>query len=220
MSQPMNPYDSPESLPSGTGGAKKVLLGLGIGCGLMAVICCGGGLVSMYWLGKSIQQATSKDPAKIREVTEQIATIAIPDKFQPETSLDAKIPVIGGMQMAVYRDPNTGATLSLIQFTSDAVAKDRNLRRQLQSSMEPKYTDLHDKKQQVRPETSEEFETTLNGEPAKFTIVEGSVAPASGELLQVSGNFRGKGGFAQLLLEAAKAEFTKEQAIELLKSMK
>ncbi len=215
MSQPMNPYDNAESRPPGMSGTTKVLLGLGIGCGVLALLCCGGAGVTMYWFGKSIQESMSKDPAKIREVTNEIVTIDIPASFQPEMSMDMQIPFAGGMQMAMYRDPAAGATLTLTQFTSEAIANDPEMREKFETSVDQQH-----KKKQMQVNKSENFETTIHGEAATFAIAEGTADNAAGELWQVTGSFHGKAGLAQLMLEAKSSNFTKEQVLELLKSMK
>ena len=50
MSQPMNPYDTPEHSRPGMSGTTKVLLGMGIGCGVLVLLCCGFFGASTFWL--------------------------------------------------------------------------------------------------------------------------------------------------------------------------
>ncbi len=212
----MNPHDNFEPPKSGMSGTTKVLIGLGIGCGVVLLLCCGGFVTVSYWGYNLAKNATSKDPATIQRVTGEIVTIDVPQSFRPESSIDMQIPFgYGSMQMAIYRDPAAKAMLMLMQFSSEALANDPNFRGQFDNSMDQQF-----KKQVVQAEKSEKADVTINGEPATFTIVEGKGSRSAGQVLQVTGSFHGKTGVAQFVLEAESPDFTREQALEIVKSMK
>jgi hypothetical protein len=213
MSQP-TPFDAVPPR-QGMSGTAKLLIGLGIGCAVLAVVCCGGGLVMVFMLGKSISEAASESPEKIREITASIVEIEIPDSFQPEVGLDAKIPVVGAEQKAVYRNAAAEGWLTLTQFTNPAIATDANLRQQLETSLHREYN-----AKLIDAKSSETFETTIHGQPATFIITEGTPAGGGDELVQVNGEFHGKQGSAELELQAKAAAFGKDQVMTLLKSMK
>jgi hypothetical protein len=215
MSQPTNPYDKSEPAPQGMSGTSKVLLGLGIGCGLVLLLCCGGfaGL-TFYWYNLA-KNATSTDPATIRRVTDEIVSIMIPETLKPEMSMDMKIPFNqGAMQAVVYRNEAAGATLTLTQFTNEALSNDPNFKTQFETGMSKH------KQQSIAISKSEQFETTINGQKAIFTISQGTAPGMADELWQVTGDFQGKGGPAILTLEAKSTDFTKDQVLDILKSMK
>ena len=67
---PVNPYDSPETVRPGMSSGAKVLIGLGIGCGVLVLLCCGVFGVSMYFFGRSFNM--SEDPATVRRVLRQL----------------------------------------------------------------------------------------------------------------------------------------------------
>ena len=96
MTEPMNPYDSPESGKPGMSGTAKVLMVFGIGFVVLAVLCCGGVGFFGYWGYNLAKNAMSQDPETIRRVTDEIVTIAIPDAFEPQMSMDMKAPVRPG----------------------------------------------------------------------------------------------------------------------------
>jgi hypothetical protein len=212
----MNPHDNFESGPKGMSGTTKVLIGLGIGCGVVVVLCCGVVGLGGYWFTKAMESAVSKDPATVQRVTGEIVTIDVPQSFRPEASIDTQFPFgQGSMQMAVYSDPAAKATLMLMQFSGETLANDPNFRGNFEKSMDQQF-----KKQVVQAEKSEKTDVTINGEPATFTIVEGTGSRSAGQVMQVTGSFRGKTGVAQFVLEAESPDFTREQALEIVKSMK
>ena len=115
---PVNPYDSPETVRSGMSGGTKVLLGLGIGCGVLVLLCCGVFGVGAFFFGRSVQHAMSEDPATIRSVTDSIVTIEIPPPLEPKMSLDWTMPIVNRkvMTMAIYADKQDHSGLVLFQL--------------------------------------------------------------------------------------------------------
>ena len=76
-----NPQWSLQSPPkAGMKGSTKVLIGLAIGFGLLCVLCCGifGGL------GYYLKRAASHDPQTVRQVTESMVQMEIPERIQTD----------------------------------------------------------------------------------------------------------------------------------------
>jgi hypothetical protein len=215
---PINPYDVPEPRRPGMSGTSKVLLGLGVGCGALLLICCGVAGIGGYYAYNLAKNAMSTDPDTIREVTNEIVTITIPESFEPQSSMDLNLPFNQGqMQAVVYNDNAVQGVLMLFQFGNAAMVNDPNLRQQFDNSLSANKKFQHE---HLQIEESEKFETTINHEPATFTIAQGTIADAEGKFWRVTGDFRGKGGFAQLMLNAKSPDVTKEQIMEILQSMK
>ncbi len=216
MNEPINPYDSPEPSRAKMSGTTKVLLGVGILASVMLVLCCGGFGVFSYWAYSLAKNAMSTEPAVIAKRTDEILTITIPDSLPPKMSMDMPIPFAqGAFQMVYYGSPNDENGLALVQFTSEAIAKDPNARLQFNQSMNSQFH-----AEDIETVSSEPFETRVNDEPATFTIVQGKHKESSEEFWVVTGNFKGKLGPAELLFHARTADFTQEQVLDLLKSMK
>jgi hypothetical protein len=216
MSQPMNPYDQPEPRRPGMGGATKVLLGLGIGCGVIVVLCCGVFGAGTFFLAQMAQQAMSNDPDKVHDLTAEIVTIHIPDMLKPLGSLDLNIPVVNTRILTgvAYRDASKDNVLMLGQF-GEQFGDDETM--QLHWKQFSRETRRHE--DDVRIEESEKFDTQINGQPANFTIGKGREREADREVWEVAGKFRGKGGPAVLILRLNASDFSKEQVLEILKSM-
>lgn len=215
---PVNPYDSPETIRPGMSSGAKVLLGLGIGCGVLLLLCCGFFGITAFYFGRSLQHAMSEDPATIRGVTEGIVTIEVPEQLEPKMSLDWTMPIVNRkmMTMAVYADKADHSALVLFQISSDW-GDTESMKTQFQQSMresagkEWKEVDLKE---------SETFKTEINGSPAEFTLGSGKDEQSGREIWQATGAFDGKGGPAMLFMQLNAEDFTKDQVMNVLQSMK
>ena len=217
MSQPMNPYDSPEAPRPGMSGSTKLLLGLGIGCGVLVLLCCGGFVGMSYYFGKSLQNAVTKDPAKIREITDKIVTIAIPESLPPVLAMEFVVPLVNMpfITWVQYGEEHGENMLGLAQFNEQL--DERQMRSQWQQSMQQNGQRGYD---EIDVEMSETVEQEVNGQPASFNVAQGHDRNSKAEVWQVSGTFHGKGGPALLHIKVSAEEFTKDQVLDILKSMK
>ncbi len=221
MSQPMNPYDSPEAPRAGMSGTAKVLIGSFATLGVVVILCCGIGGVGMFWLARSVQHSVSNDPETIREVTAEIASIDIPPLLKPTVSLDLRAPVVGTqmMTMAGYTSSGDDAEkdgLFLMQFGGGLMDESKmrvQWRQSMQSSGQGDW-------ENVDVEESEKFESEINGQPAQFTIGRGKDNKTKDEVWSVFGTFHGRGGPAMMFMKIRSSEFSKEQVYDLLKSIK
>lgn len=194
----------------------KVLLSLGGVALVCLLLCCGGmGLVG-YWGYNLARNAVSDDPAEIKRVTEEIVAVQIPPGFEPRTSMDFKIPVQNGVvQIVLYHDPNCNGTLNLSQISDKAGGRpDQHIRMG---------KDLN-RQQQLEPldivvEKTELFESTINGQPAEFSIGEGKARGLDEHYWNVTGNFAGKAGKGLFSFQAQTDKFSREQLLEMLRSM-
>lgn len=218
MSEPINPYDSPQAPAPGMSSGAKVLLGLGIGCGVLVLLCCGGGIVATIFFGRSMQQAISEDPATIRMVTESIVEIDVPESLPPQMSLDWTVPIVNRkmMTMAVYADKDEHSALVLFQMDED-FGNPAVMRTQFEESMKESGGQDFD---EVELEESEKFTTEINGSEAEFTVGRGKREEDGREVWQAIGTFEGKGGPAMLFLQLDGEAFTKDDAMGILQSMK
>ncbi len=66
---------------------------------------------------------------------------------------------------------------------------------------------------------SEDYDATIHGEDAHFTISEAEGRKTKKKYWQVSGQFTGDAGPAVLLMRLEAEKFTKEQVYDIIKSM-
>lgn len=213
---PVNPYDSPETVRPGMSSGAKVLIGLGIGCGVLVLLCCGVFGVSMYFFGRSFNM--SEDPATVRRVTDGIVTIDVPPALEPKASVDWTMPFIKRkmMSMAAYADKAEHSNLVLFQISDDlgnAEAMKVQLQQSLRESGRAQW-------EEVNLDDSETFKTEINGDSAEFTVGKGKEKRSGREVWQATGAFAGNGGPAMLFMQLNAEDFTKDLVMAILKSMK
>jgi len=195
----------------------KVFLGLGIGCLVLVLLCCGGlGLVGFFF-GKSFQNATSDDPVVIEGVTDSIVEITVPPKLEPKGSVKWVVPFVNKemLTLVFYGDAGDKSVLALIQFGAD-LGDNEAMKEQWQDSLrEASQKDM----KEVELVESEEFKIEINGSPATFIVGKGHNEHKK-DVWQAMGPFEGKGGSAMLFMQLDAEEFTKEELMEILHSMK
>lgn len=217
MSQPMNPYDTPEHVRPGMSGTTKVLLGMGIGCGVLVLLCCGFFGASTFWLVRTAQKAMTEDPNEIQRLTDTIVTIKIPDSLPPKAGMDFSLPFVGTkvMTWVAYGIEEDRNGLFLAQFSEELV-KEEDMQEQWKDSM--RQSGQHDW-DDIKVEESDKVDITINGSPATFTIAKGQDSKSK-EVWQVTGSFHGKGGPAMFVMKVDTEDFSREQLGEILDSMK
>ena len=73
----------------------KWLLGLGIGCGVVVLLCCGGIAGIGFFGARFASQSMVEDPAEIVVISNEIATIDVPPDLKPTKALPLKMPFTG-----------------------------------------------------------------------------------------------------------------------------
>jgi hypothetical protein len=217
MSQPMNPYDSPQVPRQGMSGTAKVLIGAGIGCGLLVLLCCGFFGGSAFLFVKEAKDSLSKDPARIREVTESIVTIEIPASLPPAMTFEVRVPILNTrvMTWAMYGNENQHNMLMLMEFAGQFDEQNMNMQWR-QSMRQNGGREMED----IDIDSSETVDHEVNGQPGTFKVMQGKTHGDKRQVWQVMGTFHGKEGQAMLVLHVDETDFTKEQVLELVNSMK
>jgi hypothetical protein len=208
---PINPYDDQAHRGMSSGG--KVLVTLGIGCGLLLLLCCGGIGLGGFAVVKIAQNSAVEDPKRIDDITDEIVSMQIPETLEPVVGLNVNLPVIGPvMKGSVYGDKAKQSNLILGQFNQQFVDQ-HSLETQLRSATSEKHEDID-------IEETEPFDSKIHNEPAHFEISRGKGHDSKEEYWEVVGEFRGSEGPAMLIFKGRAGEFTKDQVLEMLNSMK
>jgi hypothetical protein len=201
-------------------GTTKVLLGCGIGCGFLMLLACGGVCVLAFSVGSYIKESATQDPAKIGTLTSDIVTIEIPPGLEPKAGFDAKMPITHApfLIAAIYANEKQHSMLMLTEFQSDLFGKEgrEGFQKKLEESMELK----GNRQQQFQVKESKAHETTIHSEPAKFNVAKGVNESNKQEQWLVMGEFKGVEGPAIFVFQAPLEDYTEEQIIEMLDSMK
>lgn len=219
MTGPMNPYDAPVPERRGMSGTTKVLLGFGIGCGALALLCCGVLGVGGFAAYRFAQNSISDDPAKIREVADEIVTIQIPDTLAPKMAVDARMPFTGVpiMKGVAYMDADEKSFVLLGEANPEFESQTGDIELHFKKAMKQQGRRERDEPEVIE---TEPVETTIHDEPAQFKLSRVIDRKSEVEFFQAEGSFRGNGGPAKLIVEVKSPDFTKEQVLEIIKSMK
>jgi glyceraldehyde-3-phosphate dehydrogenase/erythrose-4-phosphate dehydrogenase len=215
----MNPNVPPESYqayPEKRGGSKS-WLGWGIGCAVVVLLCCGGGVALMYFGAREFQQAVNQDPVVIDAVARQIAEVDIPEEFKPQMSIDLKVPVINRriMTMAVYQAP--AGNLMLAEFPGDLQEVNAE---ELQEKMKEQLDSQGQGGAEMEVSESHELSLEVRGQPAKFVIQHGENPQTNTELIQAMGTFKGETGVGMLIMQVEADQFSEEQVEQVIRSIR
>lgn len=226
---PNAPYQSP-GVPGSApqkGGGSKVLLGLGIGCGLMLLLCCGGGIVFFYSAKDQIKQVVEntiqveQDPVKVKAISDGITDMQAPEGLQPEMATTINVPFTEQkfMTVAAYAGPNRKGTLIVAEFGEQMKGADpEEMKRQMQDSMQQQQGGQGAKNLQMVGEPRE-VKTTVRDQEATFKIQKGKTEDGD-EYYQVQGVFQGKGGPGFLMGQFPADQIDEEQTKAFVRSIK
>jgi len=212
----------PQPRKPGMSGTAKLLIGLGIGCGVVVLLCCGGTTI-FWWKAQAwLAESMSNDPVEVRKSTSEIADLTVPDGFEPAQKMSFPIPFTDETMMTtvVYESDRDGS-LVLTQF-GQVFAQQNNaeqMKQQMRQSLKEKGLE-DDSMAPLDAEDVENVDLQIRGQPASFTIQRGKDKQSGDEIWIVSGSFQGKGGPAMLILQAKTADMSREQIDALLNSIK
>ena len=118
--------DSAESPPGGMSTGMKVVLGLGGGCLVLVLLCCGGFVIfgltvapdlKEAWeefteeLEQAIAEGWTEDPREVELATEELANIQVPDALEPTGAFQFG----DRTRWVVYEGEKVDATLILMR---------------------------------------------------------------------------------------------------------
>jgi hypothetical protein len=121
--------DEPASKKGMSTTAKVVLVMLGVG-GVALLLCCGGLFGAGIWLKRTVEQAQVTNPVQVRELAGQIASIQLPEQYEPQMGL--QLPMLGMRMVTFLRSDQPGANVFLMENTmgmnpSDPAQRDQML---------------------------------------------------------------------------------------------
>jgi hypothetical protein len=206
--------------PPGMSTGVKILLGCGIGCGVMLLLCCGG-IVGMSWFSYSLlNRSISRDPAEIQAISAQVAEIDIPPGLTPLASFDVKIPIVDQtfLKAAVYSDEPQEQILAIGEFAESFTAVDeKTLREQIDRALTN--NEHRESKEDFIVDETHTRELTIREHPAQFRIEEGHTKKTERKLIRAMGEFQGHQGVGLLFLQLDGEEYHLDQVEKILDSI-
>ena len=212
-----SPY-APQTPPPKSGGS-KVWLFLGLGCGLVLLLCCGGGVATLY-VGKNAVNVAN-DPATVKQQSSQIADFDVPTGFQPKAAVTINVPFTGQkfMTMATFTPSDDDGGVFLVGIGQIGANADREqMRAQFEQQM--KQQGQGPKAKQLNVLDSHDIDVEINGKPATFKIQKAEEPQTKKQYVQVDGVFDGKEGPAIFIAQLKADDFSEEDAEKLVRSIK
>ena len=220
---PNAPYQAP-GMPGGApqkSGGSKVLLGLGIGCGLVLLLCCGIGGFGVYMFKSAFTIQTT--PAEVAATAQGITEMTPPEGFNPEGGVIFKNPFTGekAAAFAGFSGPGKKGVLIVAEVNQEMVGADaEQIRAQAEQSLQQQGHQQGSQAQDLQMiGEPRDVKTTIRGQEATFTIQRGK-APDGAEYYQVQGTFQGKGGPGFLMGQFPADQIDEEKTEAFVKSIK
>lgn len=209
--------DQPAPRP-GMSGDTKFLLGCVIVAGVLMVLACGGAIAFFIAVGWYVENSTVKDPAEIRRLTGDIVTIELPGGLEPKMGFNFQVPFTDkpGACGVVYGSKNHA---SLMMFEA-LVPMDEDERNKAQSQIEQAMSQQGRRQKSIRIEESKAHDLEIHGKPAHFTVAKGVDTADKQEMWQVTGDFEGEKGPVMFVFTAPAEDYTEEDILKMLDSMK
>lgn len=219
----------PDSPPrQGMSGATKVFLFLGVGCGGVLLLCCGGLVGVSYMVGRMAEESAVKDPAEVQAMADSIATLDAPPSLKPQVGFDFTVPFINEriVKAAIFiadeqnpDDQPKGMLLLAEWFPEPYQNKDpEEVSAEMDAWFEGQEGWDANRRQNVLE--SEDVEVTVRDQPARFVVQRVEDRESGKEFVQAIGTFAAEEGtgFMMLMLEAE--QYSMEQVKEIVQTVK
>lgn len=219
-----DPHDSPDAAgppeKQGTSAGSKVLLILGIIFVILVVLCCGGLIAAYFWANSYFGEAMSEDPQVVRQLTDEIVSIDVPEQLQPAFSMDMQIPFTGQemMKWVAYADESNSSVLVMASF-GEAFAGQNKQQMHTQIRQALRGQGLG-QPENVNITERTEREIEVRGQPVTFSFGEGQQENTDRQWIEVTGTLEGpEGRTVMLIVSADKATLSEEQIVDMIKSI-
>jgi hypothetical protein len=213
---PPNWQNAPGQQPAqGMSSGTKVLLGLGIGCLVVVVLCAGAIGVGAWYFQSWAKNAMSNDPAVVASNAAKIAQIDMLPDVKPKGSFDMSI---AQMLMVVYADDTQQNSVVMMQFGPMYAGQNRDqLKQQLDASARQQGVNTG---QAVGTSETKTVSIPVRGVETPFQIT--TVKDGQGKAVQLhaSGAFSSAGGTTFIQVTVDPAKHNEEAALKMLRSIK
>lgn len=209
--------------PPKSRGGRNLLLGFGIGCGIVAVLCCGGfGLVG-YFGYRMVADALIEDPQQIRTVTAELVQMQIPADFEPQMGFRMQVPFTDeSMTSVIYTLHDEEGALVLASMGGMPVQEGQILdaiEQQLMQQQALGGENPAPDRDRMTVTESETREFVIRDEPARFVFSRGTTHDGE-EVYQVYGAFEGEPGTVLMLVFVHAHAMSEEQIAEMIESIR
>ena len=206
----------------GMSSTAKVLLVLGSIAGVCMLACCGG--VAFFGFKfkdviKAVADSTSKDPAVVKQRTEEIVHIDIPEEFKPVATWGVPLGAFS-MKQFIYQNASSPNSVLVIMETNQPLQPGQDPKQQREEMLQGmrQSQQMSSMNMDMQEESRETREFTIDGEEVPFEFIKGKAhgVPAR----KVVGIFPGRQGTIMLILMVAESDYNDEKIVKMVKSIR
>lgn len=207
-------FDDAPPAKKGMSTGVKILIGLLAGGGVFALICCGG----LFYLGQKVIDSAVETPEEVRQVSESIVHMEVPERFTPK--LGIKFELFGvGMAMARYIDEDSKSVITLMQTSQPGGDAPEHEMERIEESLDQQGLGDQFRKAEIENAEVEPRNLTIRGKEVEFKFVKGQNAETGEELRQIMGTFPGNGGAAILLIQIPAESYNEDEIVQMIESI-
>jgi len=211
-----------EDAPPKKRGGFNWLLGCGLGCGVMVLICCGGVGILAYQMVKLFNDSLTEVPEEIVAISDRVATFDRPDSFEPVLGAKFDIHLFGQNLVAtgaIFAPKGKEGLFVLAEFGEAFAGNSADyLKMQMKSVIEqtgrnPESTIDFDGEPQ-------EVAIIIRGEEQTFQFTRGKDIKNDQEYIQVLGDFPGEKGPAVVWGILPLEDYSEQDIVDIIQSIK
>lgn len=200
-------YSAPPRQGMSTG--MKVLIAFLIFGGICLLLCCGG----IFWAVRSTEFKVTENKEEIKEIQGDIATITLPEQFQPHAGMSMKIAGMN-MRMAIYESESKKGAIILMSM---GIPDDGMVDMEKEFQRNIKQNNQNQRDLNITKEEQREF--TIKGQKVTFTFAEGKDKNDQ-DFHQITGVFSGNNGPAFLMVQVPSDEYNEDEMVKMIESIK
>jgi hypothetical protein len=219
-----------EPPPRQSSGSSRLLLGIGIGCLVMALICGGVVAGAVWWATDFFRNAFSVDPATIRAETARIATLDVPERLQPQILMRIDPPFVDELgRIAIYANEANEEALMLGDIrgleagdrSPSEVFREMNREQNFPGDgpQQPAEMPQNENDPNFEETSRESLERPVRGGTARFEIIQGRNKETEQERIIVYGTFPGHLGTGIFMMNVAAENSSLEDVQQVIESL-
>jgi len=210
----------------GMSSTAKVLLILGSIAGVVLLACCGFGFYIFFHVqefakdfAKNMNISATQNPAEVRERTQDMLHIDIPDDFKPVQAMEFMI-----MKWAVYQGKSGPQSMLIImEMGQQMIEQGRN--RDAKQQRDEMVQQLRQQPQvgtmeEIEEESRETRTFTIGGKPVEFDFIKGKTRGSQAVVHRVVGVIPTETGIVLVMLTVPEADYNEEQVTRMLESIR
>jgi hypothetical protein len=201
----------------GMSSTAKVLLVIGLSAAVCMLLCCG--LIGFFGYDtfKAIAKMTSKDPAVVKQRTQEVVHIDIPEEYKPVATWGFPVREFS-MKQFIYQHATDQNSALVIMEINQPSQPGQDPKQQREAMLQGINQNQQMGNLDMQEESHETRNFTINGEKVPFEFIKGKAHGVAAR--KVVGVFPGKQGTVMLLLIVTESAYDEEKIVSMIESIR